>query len=175
MLGKKRSSSMFVPEDWEVPSLQGVAVYKETDSAETVRKESPPAAVSVPMKNRSCVQDEGDEAQRTLCNQGGATLRAHSLFFAPENDSRDFSSVLSDVQEYVTSKYSTLITENGRDAKEQIKRYIAKYVQDHRIAVKGLTGDKLIDALYTEMAEFGFLTKYIFGSGIEEINSATRS
>ena len=33
-----------------------------------------------------------------------------------------------------------------------------------------MSGDRLTDALYTEMAEFGFLTKYIFGTGIEEID-----
>ena len=43
-------------------------------------------------------------------------------------------------------------------------------MQDRRIAVKGYSGDQLVDALYTEMAEFGLLTKYIFGTGIEEIN-----
>ena len=37
-------------------------------------------------------------------------------------------------------------------------------------SVKGYSGDQLVDALYTEMAEFGLLTKYIFGTGIEEIN-----
>lgn len=35
---------------------------------------------------------------------------------------------------------------------------------------KAIPGDQLVDALYTEMAEFGLLTKYIFGTGIEEIN-----
>ena len=72
---------------------------------------------------------------------------------------------------YISGKYSALITEGGsEDAKAQIKRYITKYVQDRRIAVKGYSGDQLVDALYTEMAEFGLLTKYIFGTGIEEIN-----
>jgi pilus assembly protein CpaF len=33
-----------------------------------------------------------------------------------------------------------------------------------------MTMDELIDAIYSEMAEYGFLTKYIFGSGIEEID-----
>ena len=41
---------------------------------------------------------------------------------------------------------------------------------DYRILVKGMTEEELIDAIYTEMAEFSFLTKYIFGTGIEEIN-----
>jgi pilus assembly protein CpaF len=96
--------------------------------------------------------------------------QAHSLFFAPESEGKDFSSVLSDVQEYISENYSTLITGNCADSKVQMKRYITKYLQDHRISVKGMGGDALADALYTEMAEFGFLTKYIFGTGIEEID-----
>ena len=97
-------------------------------------------------------------------------LRAHGLFFAPETEGKDFSSVLADVQEYISANYSTLITAAGEDSKAQMKRYITKYIQDKRVAVQGLSGDKLVDALYTEMAEFGFLTKYIFGTGIEEID-----
>ena len=96
--------------------------------------------------------------------------QAHSLFFAPESEGKDFSSVLSDVQEYISENYSTLITGNRDDSKVQMKRYITKYLQDHRISVNGMSGDALADALYTEMAEFGFLTKYIFGTGIEEID-----
>ena len=38
------------------------------------------------------------------------------------------------------------------------------------ITVKGKTQEQLIDDLYTEMAEFSFLTKYIFGTGIKEID-----
>lgn len=94
----------------------------------------------------------------------------HELFFSPE-DTKDFQSVLKDVQEYISSKYSTLILDGGNDeVKQQIKRYISKYVMDYRILVKGMTEEELIDAIYTEMAEFSFLTKYIFGTGIEEIN-----
>lgn len=94
-----------------------------------------------------------------------------SLFFSSEGASREYSSVLHEVQEYISGKYAALITEGGsEEAKEQVKRYIAKYVQDNRIAVAGMTQEQLVDALYTEMAEFSFLTKYIFGSGIEEID-----
>ena len=74
------------------------------------------------------------------------------------------------MQEYISEYYSSLITVGGEDAKAQLKRYITKYIQDHRISVNGMSGTKLADAIYTEMAEFGFLTKYIFGSGIEEID-----
>lgn len=99
-----------------------------------------------------------------------ASGRAHSLFFTPESEGKDFSSVLNDVQTYISANYSTLITGNSEDAKTQMKRYITKYIQDRRIAVNGISGEKLVDALYSEMAEFGFLTKYIHGIGIEEID-----
>lgn len=97
-------------------------------------------------------------------------MSIHSLFFTPDTEGRDFSSVLSEVQEYISTNYSLLLTGNDAEAKEQIKRYIRKYILDRRIAVKEMTVDVLVDALYTEMAEFSFLTKYIFGTGIEEID-----
>lgn len=97
-------------------------------------------------------------------------MKSENLFFTPESEVKDFSSVLADVQAYITENHSALITGDLADAKAQMKRYITKYIQDRRIAVGGMSGDRLIDALYTEMAEFGFLTKYIFGAGIEEID-----
>ena len=94
-----------------------------------------------------------------------------NLFFAPEETGRSFSDVLKEVQEYISSKYATLMTESGNEeVKQQIKRYITKYICDYRITVTGKTQEQLIDELYTEMAEFSFLTKYIFGTGIEEID-----
>ncbi len=99
------------------------------------------------------------------------TATNHSLFFSPDDTSKDFAAVLRDVQEYISGKYSSLILDgNKNEAREQVKRYIRKYLMDCRIAVKGMTTEQLIDALYAEMAEFSFLTKYIFGTGIEEID-----
>ncbi len=92
------------------------------------------------------------------------------LFF-PTGDARDFGSVLSEVQEFISKKYSDLLIEGNKDeVREQIKLYIDKYLTDKRICVEGLSDSELIDRLYTEMAEFSFLTKYIYGTGYEEIN-----
>lgn len=97
-------------------------------------------------------------------------IDSRSIFFSPEKE-KDFQTVLKDVQEYISSKYSTLILDGSNgEVRQHIKRYISKYVMDYRIQVKGMSEEHLIDALYTEMAEFSFLTKYIFGTGIEEIN-----
>ena len=99
-----------------------------------------------------------------------------NLFFKSDKK-RDFTDVLNEVQAYISSKYSALVIDginkvnSGDDnVKQQVKRYIGKYLLDYKIAVEGLTQNELVDKLYTEMAEFSFLTKYIFGTGIEEIN-----
>lgn len=106
-----------------------------------------------------------------MTNNTTKPIGSHSLFFSAGENGKEFSTVLADVQEYISSKYSTLIIDGGKDeVKEQVKRYINKYLLDYRIAVKGMSLEQLVDALYTEMAEFSFLTKYILGTGIEEIN-----
>ncbi len=99
------------------------------------------------------------------------TLRTHSLFFEADAEGRDFSSVLKEVQAYLSKEYSSLVTAEGSgDARAQIRRFAGKYIQDHRISVPGMDTEGLIDAIYSEMAEFGFLTKYVYGEGIEEID-----
>ena len=111
-----------------------------------------------------------DTPQRTLNTDASTVGRAHNLFFTPETEGKDFGSVLQEVQEYISGSYSSLISQGGEDAKEQLQRYITKYLQDQRIAVAGMTQTELADAIYSEMAEYGFLTSYIYGDGIEEIN-----
>ena len=96
--------------------------------------------------------------------------KASDVFFAPQAEGMPFAEVLTQVQSYLSGTYATLITESGDEAKEQMKRRIARYLQDNRMAVDGMTQSELVDALYTEMAEYGFLTKYIFADGIEEID-----
>lgn len=159
-------------------------VSRETDQSQHGACSGEPQSADEPLPYDPADDGTGDEPdftnsvdmaedlpRRSLNTEPAGGHRAHSLFFSPESEEKDFNAVLQDVQEYISGKYSALITEDGdEDAKSQIKRYITKYVQDQRIAVKGYSGDQLVDALYTEMAEFGLLTKYIFGSGIEEIN-----
>ena len=155
MLGKKRSHSLFNENAIEkVPDSSLLIEEKKAcikDAENTEQSESPHVTAE---KAVSFSSDSG----------------AHSLFFTPETEGKDFSIVLAEVQKYITSNYSTLLTGTSADAKVQIKRYIKNYIQDKRIAVQGMSEEMLMDALYTEMAEYGFLTKYIFGTGIEEID-----
>ena len=107
---------------------------------------------------------------RSLFAEASTAPRASELFFAPQEKGVTFAEALSQVQSYLSETYATLITEGNSDAKEQMKRRMARYLQENRIAVDGMTASELVDALYTEMAEYGFLTKYIFADGIEEID-----
>lgn len=147
-LGEKRNGSVFAT----AAQRRDAAEYQVTSEPEVV-----PVVVD-------------DTPQRTLNINIGVLGRAHNLFFTPSAEGRDFNSVLQEVQEYISSAYAALITEGGEDSKEQLMRYITKYLQDRRIAVAGMTQTELVDAIYSEMAEFGFLTRYIYADGIEEIN-----
>ena len=163
MLGQKRNASIFAAAA-KKPEI--------TKAPEVVMKEPPLAASPSPdpvtVSTISPMSVENDELQEAL--KLSTTGRAHSLFFTPQDDSRDFASVLQEVQGYIASNYAGLMTEAGPDSREQIKRYTTKYLQDKRIAVKGMSPDELVDAIYAEMAEYGFLTKFIFGEGVEEID-----
>jgi len=92
------------------------------------------------------------------------------LFFNTGKNKKEFSEVLAEIQEYVASKYSTLITDNPEEQRQQITSYIAKYLTDYSLCVEGMGNGELIDKLYTEMAEFSFLTPYLFATDVEEIN-----
>ena len=83
---------------------------------------------------------------------------------------RAFSDILHEVQEYISGKYAVLISHDQAQQKEQMKSYMTKYLMDYSLAVEGMSMDELVDALYAEMAEYSFLTKYLFRSDIEEIN-----
>ena len=112
---------------------------------------------------------EKDEVSGNRRKQGA--LRSGELFFSAEKADRDFADVLREIQGYLSKEYSDLVAADGsEEVKTQIRRYAGKYIQEHRIFVKGMSTDELLDAVYSEMAEFGFLTKYIYGEGIEEID-----
>lgn len=158
MLGQKRSSSLFSGQTNLTaagPSMKNSDISDREEAVDTDFRLGIPDALP---------------AQPTINTEADFSHRAQSLFFTPDRGDQDFRSVLQEVQEYISKEYASLITDGGEDSRQQIKRFITKYLLDRRIAVRDYPGQQLVDALYTEMAEFGFLTKYIFGSGIEEVN-----
>ena len=90
--------------------------------------------------------------------------------FEPAQNIRDFEDILHEVQGYISGKYALLITDDADRQKDQIKAYITKYLMDYSLAVEDMSHDDLVETLYSEMAEYSFLTKYLFRNDIEEIN-----
>lgn len=172
MLKNMKSNSVFQEENTEQKAL-----FEKENNAETernvplTREAGATSKIKTPEMEKRIEELLNTQKSQKNLKELGADNRTHSIFFMPESEKKDFQTVLKDVQEYISNNYSVLITnQDMEDAKEQMKRYIGKYVMDERIAVNGMDGQELIDALYTEMAEYGFLTKYIFGKGIEEID-----
>jgi len=92
------------------------------------------------------------------------------VFLESARNIRDFSDILHEVQEYISGKYAVLISHDSEKQKDQMKSYITKYLMDYSLAVEEMNLDELVETLYSEMAEYSFLTKYLFRSDIEEIN-----
>ncbi len=181
MLGEKRSKSAFyagssAPVREEIPVWEESSVREEPAVREDIpiQEEIPvwkpnPEPVTNPEPELLLEPEPESAPARPLAK--ARNLRTHGLFFSADETKRDFSSVLREVQAYLSKEYSSLVTgDSSEEVKAQIRRYAGKYIQDHRITVDGMSVDELIDAIYSEMAEFGFLTKYIYGEGIEEID-----
>lgn len=163
MLGDRRTNSLFAP--------TAAKAVPETPPEQTVDD----AVVKPVLETRPEWDDVHnitfeESTGRSLFAESKVAPKASDVFFAPVENGMPFAEVLSQVQSYLSGTYATLITEGGEEAKEQIKRRIARYLQDNRMAVEGMTAAELADTLYTEIAEYGFLTKYIFADGIEEID-----
>lgn len=95
---------------------------------------------------------------------------AKSSFLQEKDTISSFTEILRAVQEYISNKYAVLISNNPTEQKKQIKAYISKFVRDYNYKLEGMSFDELVDKLYTEMAEFSFLTQYLYRNDIEEIN-----
>lgn len=80
----------------------------------------------------------------------------------------DFVTLLSMVQEHISSKYAATLTDTTKLS--QLKSYIEKYLRDTAYSVEGMTDEKICDKIYSEMAEYSILTPFLGRDNVEEIN-----
>jgi pilus assembly protein CpaF len=80
----------------------------------------------------------------------------------------EFVQLLHLAQEYISKNYATALTEKSKFP--QIKTYLEKYLRDNGFTVEGMTTNEVTNKLYSEMAEYSILTKYLGKDEIEEIN-----
>ena len=69
------------------------------------------------MHGKEDIWSEEEDIEAPLCTQktGGRSLRTHDLFFASEDEGRDFQSVLQEIQAYLSKEYSNLVTGDGNE------------------------------------------------------------
>jgi len=79
-----------------------------------------------------------------------------------------FVPLLHLAQEYISQNYAAALTEKSKFP--QIKTYLEKYLRDNGFTVDGMSTTELTNKLYSEMAEYSILTKYLGKDEIEEIN-----
>uniref|UniRef100_UPI002F42F6FA hypothetical protein n=1 Tax=Aminipila sp. TaxID=2060095 RepID=UPI002F42F6FA len=99
MLGKKRNQSVFM--ECETSPAARV-LEKDTPTYKALAEEK--IAISESLGSSVIANAEEQEHKKR------DVLRTHDLFFSAEDDSKDFSAVLRDVQEHISGKYSTLLT-----------------------------------------------------------------
>lgn len=80
----------------------------------------------------------------------------------------EFVELLHLAQEYISKHYAASLTEKSKFP--QIKTYLEKYLRDNGFTVDGMTTNEVTNKLYSEMAEYSILTKYLGKDEIEEIN-----
>ena len=80
----------------------------------------------------------------------------------------ELSHLVNLAQSYIARNYAAALVDKSKTA--ELKAYIGKYLLDTGYSVPGYDTKGLIDRLYSEMAEYSILTKYLTDPDIEEIN-----
>ena len=83
---------------------------------------------------------------------------------------KSYKDILKEIQSYMSTNFSNFNTFNKLAEEEQLKMYISKYIQDHKITIKQYGIEELKEKLYQDMAGFSFLTPYLYSKEVEEIN-----
>ena len=98
-------------------------------------------------------------------------LQIDNSFFNVSNEVKEFKQVLEDVQNFISTRYSSLLNDD-EDKSIQLKSYVKQFINNNKIKVEGLNQNQLMEKIYRDMAEYSFLTDYLNGTrdDIEEIN-----
>lgn len=79
-----------------------------------------------------------------------------------------FIPLLHRVQKHISENYAAALSDSSKS--EQLYAYIEKYLHDSGYTVSEMSFTELTQKLYSEMAEYSVLTKYLGKDEIEEIN-----
>lgn len=99
----------------------------------------------------------------------------NDIFFAPTaNNTLTYDQILEDVQRYFSENHASTIAEAGEENADRaiivLKELMIQYLVKRKYAVDGLSTKELCEKLYEDMAGYSFLKKWIYRSGVEEVN-----
>lgn len=99
----------------------------------------------------------------------------NDIFFAPVSaEGLTYEHVLEDVQRYFAEKHASTIAGAGEGDTEKaaalLKELMIQYLVKRKYAIEGLATEELCARLYEDMAGYSFLKKWIYKSGVEEVN-----
>ena len=80
----------------------------------------------------------------------------------------ELSSLVNLAQSHIAKNYATALIDRSKTA--ELKAYIGKFLYDTGYTVAGFDTKGLVERLFTEMAEYSILTKYLADPDLEEIN-----
>lgn len=95
-------------------------------------------------------------------------------FKSRKNGFDNYENILQSVQNYIASTYENILSSdmNSSDRK-LVKDYIRQYLITHGVKFSDYTDNELSDKLFSDMAEYSFLTKILQNAdtnGLEEID-----
>ena len=99
----------------------------------------------------------------------------NDIFFAQTaTEGLTYEQVLEDVQRYFSENHATTIAEAGDGDTERaatvLKELMEQYLVKRKYTIEGLSTSELCEKLYEDMAGYSFLKKWIYRSGVEEVN-----
>lgn len=80
----------------------------------------------------------------------------------------ELSALVGLVQGHITRNYAMALIDKTKT--DELRAYIGKYLYDTGYTVDGYDTKSLVDRLFSEMAEYSVLTKYLHDDRIEEVN-----
>lgn len=80
----------------------------------------------------------------------------------------EFTELLSKVQTHLSEHHADAL--NSSKHYDQIKPYIRHYIRSNALFVESMETDEIVDALYSDMVEYSFLTPYLHREDVDEVN-----
>lgn len=83
-----------------------------------------------------------------------------------------YGEILEDVKKYCTTHHADKLTaeKHPEEARKLLREFILQYIHNCSYQLPDMTTEELCESIYDDMAGISFLKKWIYKSGVEEVN-----